>query len=218
MVSDDNPCPLCQSSQTQHYWQDKRRDYRQCQQCQLVYVPEAFHLSASDEKAEYDKHENSLDDDGYLTFLSRVTDPLIKLYAERGQQAKGLDFGCGPAPALAQHMSQAGHNMAIYDLYYFPDQIVLNETYDFITCTEVIEHLAAPMEFLTWATGHLAEDGIIAIMTKRVRDLDSFKHWHYKNDPTHICFYSEATFEWIAENFRLTLSIINKDVVFLTRT
>ena len=51
-------------------------------------------------------------------------------------------------------------------------------------------------------------------MTKRVRDHASFIDWHYKHDPTHINFYSEATFEWIAQAYQWQLEIIDNDVVF----
>jgi hypothetical protein len=55
-------------------------------------------------------------------------------------------------------------------------------------------------------------------MTKRVRDKPSFSTWHYKNDPTHIAFYSEQTFAWLAQQWQLKLEIIDNDVVFLTKS
>ncbi len=41
-------------------------------------------------------------------------------------------------------LEEAGHNMALYDLYYHPDTCVLEKQYDFMTATEVIEHLYHP--------------------------------------------------------------------------
>ncbi|MFA0697998.1 class I SAM-dependent methyltransferase, partial [Vibrio sp. 10N.222.49.C9] len=74
-------------------------------------------------------------------FLSRVQIPL----AERiGSHKQGLDFGCGPGPTLSLMMQEAGHDVDLYDLYYYPDTKVLNKRYDFITATEVIEHLYQP--------------------------------------------------------------------------
>jgi len=52
-------------------------------------------------------------------------------------------------------------------------------------------------------------------MTKRVLDKKAFSTWHYKNDPTHICFFSEATFQWTAEQLGMRLKVVEKDVVFL---
>jgi hypothetical protein len=49
-------------------------------------------------------------------------------------------------------------------------------------------------------------------MTKRVIDVAAFSRWHYKNDPTHICFYSEATLKWLAAKYHLQMELIDKDV------
>ncbi len=208
-------CPLCQQPFVLPYYRDKKREYSQCQQCSLVWVPSQYHLSSSDEKAEYDKHENSLTDSGYLKFLSRVSTPLL---SRLSKQAEGLDYGCGPAPALAELLKSHEHSVAVYDLYYYPDPTPLSKQYDFITCTEVIEHIADPSAMMTQLVNCLKPSGILAIMTKRVIDQSAFKNWHYKNDPTHICFYSEATFQWLANRWNLKLEIIDKDVVFLINT
>ena len=89
---------------------------------------------------------------------------------------------------------------------------------NFITMTEVIEHIARPSELLPRLDRLLSPGGILAVMTKRTRDLAAFSSWHYKNDPTHICFYSEVTFEWIAQKMSWKLEVIDKDVVFFTKS
>ncbi|NVJ59603.1 MAG: class I SAM-dependent methyltransferase [Gammaproteobacteria bacterium] len=205
-------CLLCESHNSHHYFRDKKRDYFQCNQCYLVFVPPEQHLTSEQEKAEYDKHQNSLDDQGYLTFLARTMDPLTDLIPP---PATGMDYGCGPAPALANAMNYRGYSMSTYDPYYFPDTSVLSKQYDFITCTEVIEHIAKPMEALRSLSGCLKPNGVLAIMTKRVIDQDRFANWHYKNDPTHIAFYSDQTFLFIAEQFTFDLTFISADVIFL---
>lgn len=207
-------CPLCHSDDNAFYCQDKKRLYHQCQQCELVFVPPEFYLTPEQEKAEYDKHENALDDAGYLQFLSRVSDPLV---ARLPAGSNGLDFGCGPAPALAKLLSNAGMSMAVYDLYYHPDQGPLQQQYQFVTATEVIEHLADPKTLFEQWLAMLQPNGVLAIMTKRVIDAVRFKSWHYKNDPTHICFYSEATFQFLAKHYRLSLEVVNNDIVFFTK-
>lgn len=68
-------CPLCQNQRTHHYFEDKRREYLQCEQCSLVFVNPDQRLDAESEKAHYDLHENNPDDLGYRRFLSRITDP-----------------------------------------------------------------------------------------------------------------------------------------------
>ena len=189
-------CPLCRQRSVHHYHQDKHRYYFQCGHCALVFVAPSQHLPANREKAEYDKHQNAIDDPGYRQFLSRIFAPASRLLENR--PTNGLDFGCGPGPALAAMFSEAGHEMALYDVFYHADNTVFTKQYDFITMTEVIEHLATPRGELERLWQCLVPGGFLAVMTKLVIDREAFKSWHYKNDPTHIAFYSLATLDYLA--------------------
>jgi hypothetical protein len=51
-----------------------------------------------------------------------------------------------------------------------------------------------------------------------VRDAEAFSHWHYKNDPTHISFFSARTFRWWAADRRATLRITGPDTVLLFKS
>ena len=46
--------------------------------------------------------------------------------------------------------------------------------------------------------------------------LESFGNWYYKRDPTHIAFYDNNTFSWIAQHYGMEI-IFNdeKDFVVL---
>jgi len=210
----EKSCPLCECTTISHYHQDKTRDYWQCAQCALVFVAAEQHLGGEQEKAIYDQHENDLADVGYRRFLSRFSEPL---HARLTYGSKGLDFGCGPAPMLATMLAELGHNVALYDLYYYPDRQVLSGDYDFVSSTEVIEHLAQPQKALRLWLDLLRPSGTLALMTKLVIDQQRFATWHYKNDPTHIAFYSKETFAYIAKRFGLDLEFIAADVIFLTK-
>jgi SAM-dependent methyltransferase len=207
------PCPLC-GSQSSHYHRDKRREYLQCALCKLVFVPPEFHLSHSAEKAEYDKHQNAANDTGYQRFLQRMAGPMIERIPAH---SKGLDFGCGPAPVLAEILRSAGHRVAIYDVYYFPHQTALDGQYDFITATEVVEHLARPMLELERLWQLLAPGGTLGIMTKLVIDAERFTTWHYIRDPTHISFFSRDTLQWVAAQLNANIEFIGSDVVLLNK-
>lgn len=208
-------CPLCHHSESKFYWEDKRRQYHQCQRCELVFVDPNQRLDSSQEKAHYDLHENDPTDLGYRKFLSRVQIPL----AERiGCQKQGLDFGCGPGPTLSLMMQEAGHDVDLYDLYYYPDTKALSKSYDFITATEVIEHLYQPD--VVWAQwmSMLKPGGWLGLMTKMVRDVEAFSTWHYKNDHTHVVFFSRSTFEFLATRDELELEFIENDVILLRKS
>lgn len=206
-------CPLCQHSEVADYHQDKKRSYLQCTSCSLVFVPEAFHLTKQLEKAEYDKHENDVNDQGYINFLARLINPMLEKVAVK---STGLDMGCGPGPALAQQFERLGHKMSIYDLYYFDDKTVLQQKYDFVTCTEVIEHIAKPKTFIEQLLNLLKPGAPLGLMTKLVINPERFANWHYKNDPTHICFYSRETFNFLALEYRLNVEFVGQDVIIIT--
>ncbi|CAM3560330.1 class I SAM-dependent methyltransferase [Halomonas lysinitropha] len=207
-------CPLCASSDTEHFHRDVRRDYHRCRHCSLVFVPPAQRLGPAEERAVYDQHENSPDDPGYRRFLSRLFDPLRERLRPG---ARGLDFGSGPGPTLSVMFEEAGHPMAIYDPFYALDTRVLERSYDFITATEVVEHLFAPGRELARLVDRLPSGGWLGLMTKRVTDPSAFARWHYLLDPTHVVFFSEATFVWLADHLDMRVEFPAADVALLQR-
>ncbi len=211
-MTDSTHCPLCNATRSQHFFADARRTFLRCSVCALVFVPPRFHLSAADERAEYDKHENDVEDMGYRKFLSRLFIPLNKTLAEASQ---GLDFGCGQGPALAAMLRDVGHEVSLYDSFYQPDNAALTRRYDFICATEVVEHLHQPGSELARLWSLLKPGGVLGIMTKLVRDREAFAGWHYKNDPTHVCFFSEQTWRWWASEQGAQLEVIGADVILL---
>jgi hypothetical protein len=208
------PCSLCGSIDNSEFHRDHRRCYRRCQLCGLVFVPSHYRLSPAEEKAEYDRHRNSPEDPGYRGFLSRLFTPLQKLLAPA---SRGLDFGSGPGPTLSVMFTEAGHTVAMYDKFYAPDQGVFAERYDFITATEVMEHLSDPRRELARLWDCLHPGGWLGIMTKLALDQQAFARWHYKNDPTHICFFSVLTFTWLAAQWQAELTFIGSDVVLFRK-
>ena len=192
-----------------------RRDYFRCPVCLLVFVRPVDFLSPEDEKAEYDTHQNSPDDPRYRRFLSRLFVPLSQRLSPG---SSGFDFGSGPGPTLSVMFEEAGHFMEIYDPFYAPDTTPLQQQYDFITTSEVVEHLHHPRRELDRLWSCLKPQGVLGIMTKRVIDRKAFSTWHYKDDSTHVCFYSTETFQWLASHWDATLTVPDNDVVLFTMT
>lgn len=203
-------CPLCTNPEgSSHFYSDGHRDYYRCSHCHLIHVPVSQHLSPEAERAEYDKHRNSPEDAGYRKFLNRL---FIPINDRLSPDSHGLDFGSGPGPTLSVIFEEAGCNMSLYDPFYAPDNNILKGQYDFITASEVVEHLHNPAaEFdLLWSI--LKPGGWFGIMTKLALDKEAFSKWHYKSDPTHVCFFSKETMDWLAAKWNAEHVHIGRDV------
>ena len=211
---DDLHCPLCSNTNSTFFFEDKNRHYLRCPGCRLIFVPKHFWLAAKDEKAIYDLHENDAQDQGYRQFLSRLSGPLLK---KLSANQKGLDFGCGPGPALANILTEKGHRVDLYDPFYYNDLQIFDKTFDFICATEVVEHLQDPAKVFSNLFRMLNPGGWLGIMTKLATDIDRFRQWHYIRDMTHICFFSRNTLEYIARQFDAKIFWVANDVILLQK-
>ncbi len=207
-------CPLCHTSGGIDYYEDAKRKYRQCEICDLVYVPKEYYLSRDKEKAVYDQHQNSPDDSEYRQFLSRLFNPLVDRIKPK---SRGLDFGSGPGPTLSVMFEEADHEMAIYDSFYSRDETVWDVNYDFITVTEVVEHLHHPGKVLDRLWSCLGPGGLFGVMTKLVINREAFADWHYKLDPTHVSFFSVNTFTWLGKHWHTKAEFVDSDVILLRK-
>ncbi|MBU2978456.1 class I SAM-dependent methyltransferase [Alteromonas sp. C1M14] len=209
------PCPLCASDHILFYHEDKFRPFFQCQQCKLVFAHPQSLPSLIREKREYDLHENHAEDEGYCRFLRRAITPVL---ANVSLPAQGLDFGCGPTAVLAGLLEQEGYSMTVFDPIYANDSAVLNgRHYDFITCTEAIEHFHTPAKELHILNQLIKPGGLLVFMTKRVTSLQGFSTWHYKNDQTHVSFFSDETFFYLGKKYGFEVTLSGKDIVLLKK-
>lgn len=203
-------CPLCTNSATELFHRDRKRSYFLCPQCDLVFVPPEFHLTPEEEKARYDFHRQDLTDSGYRQFLTRLFRPLEK---KLSSGARGLDFGSGRSPTLSVLFEEAGYACEDYDLHFAVDPVMLADQYDFLACSETMEHLARPREEFERFLRMVKPGGWIGIMTQLRNQAPPFEKWFYKNDATHICFFSRRTFEWLGETCGLHTEFYPDSVV-----
>jgi len=212
-MPDRDACPLCFAA-TRLYFVGERCDYRVCARCALVHVPRRWHLPAHEERAYYDLHQNRVDDPRYRRFLSRLADPVLERLR---LPAEGLDFGCGPGPALAAMLEERGVAIRLYYRYFHADPAAFERVYDLVTLSEVAEHLAAPAMELDRLWALLRPGGWCGIMTRRLPAPERFADWHYRRDPTHVAFYAAATFEFLAARWGAGLVLLGDDVALLHR-
>ncbi|QHI68832.1 class I SAM-dependent methyltransferase [Tichowtungia aerotolerans] len=205
-------CPLC-NALSDPFCADRTREYLRCPCCDLIFVPPKLRLSMEAEKARYDLHQNDSADSGYRKFMNRLFQPLEK---KLSPGAGGLDFGCGPGPTLSLMFEEAGYPCAIYDLHYANDPSVFERQYDFLTCSETMEHMYRPREEFKRFLTLVKPGGWIGIMTQLHDHAPvPFERWHYKNDDTHVCFFSTQTFQWLEKTYSLHLEFHSDNVILI---
>ena len=195
-------CPLCLSDTIKIFRSFEvdgfgPRGYWDCSHCGLVFLDRKNCLSPAQEKERYDQHRNNPDDKEYGRFLNRVVEPLSE---KLSKGAHGLDYGCGPGPTVSVLMGRKGFVVSNYDPFYFSDKKLLKNKYDFITCTETIEHFYEPHKEFQLLDQMLKAGGYLGVMTLLLTDDIDFDHWWYRKDPTHVSFYRPKTVQWMADH------------------
>ncbi|MSR45029.1 MAG: class I SAM-dependent methyltransferase [Phycisphaerales bacterium] len=202
MTGDDRdgceiPCRVCGEWTLLPFRVIDGQAYWRCHTCRATLLDPANFPSEQVERARYESHRNDPTDPRYRAFLGRLAEPLL---ARLPAAQCGLDYGCGPGPALAQMLREAGHAMRLWDPFFHPDEGALKCVYDFVTCTETAEHFQHPMKEFSRIDGLLKPRGWLAVMTTFQTDDARFEQWYYRRDPTHVSFYTEFTLQHIARS------------------
>ncbi len=194
-------CPLCfnKDSFTEIKGPDERT-YQKCPTCHLIFTEDRFRLSKKTEKARYETHNNGIHNEGYVKFLNQAIEPALPLL---NQSMQGLDYGCGPMPTLSVILEQKGFACNDYDPFFFPDLAV--KTYDYIFATESFEHFSYPAKEIQRIKHLLKSGGLLVVMTETWKTPEAFAKWYYAKDFTHVCFFHDLTFEFIAKDFGFEL-------------
>ena len=207
-------CPLCKSISSSKFYKEKSREYLRCLNCDFVFVPSVYHLSESEEKSRYDTHNNDPHDHRYRHFLSQLLVPLLERIP---QKSNGLDFGSGPGPTLSLMLEECGHNMDLFDKFYANNISVFEKKYDFITATEVVEHLSEPLTEISRLIEMLNNQGHLAVMTHILTPQIDFNSWYYKNDPSHIGFFTKKSLNFLANYLNIEVYFVSERVVFFQK-
>ncbi|MGI9383409.1 MAG: class I SAM-dependent methyltransferase, partial [Methyloligellaceae bacterium] len=188
-------CPVCRAPSPRQFLSIDGRDYWQCEVCEARFLDPHQQPGPQAERDHYLLHENDPGDPRYRKFLSKLAEPLLE---KLGAGMCGLDYGCGPGPALAAMLREAGQCMSLYDPFFHPDLQRLSQTYDFIVCTETAEHFHRPADEFDRLDTMLRPGGWLGVMTCFQTDDALFADWHYRKDPTHVVFYRETSLRMIA--------------------
>ncbi|RMA58575.1 class I SAM-dependent methyltransferase [Ulvibacter antarcticus] len=203
-------CPLCNSERTKEYANWAEILYIQCEHCLLVFKNIQHFPTEKAEKERYLLHENDVNDLNFQKFVS----PIVNRIAEaEPKNHKGLDFGAGTGPVITKLLQDQGYEISLYDPFFYPDKSVLDTTFDFIICCEVMEHFHHPAKEFSLLRKLLKPQGNLYCKTQFLPKRSQFETWWYKNDNTHVAFYSEENLMWIKKEFGFSEVIIQKDLI-----
>ena len=203
-------CTVCKNNKIEFFLNVNDLDYWQCSLCKATMLNPIHFLSNHKEKKHYLKHNNKIDDIRYRNFLSNLIKPLKNKISINDI---GLDYGCGYAPALADILKKDGFNVELYDPLFFKNENMFLRKFNFITCSEVVEHFFNPYEEFNKIDSLLASNSWFAVMTSFMTKDDLFKNWHYRRDPTHVVFYKKVTFKFIANKRNWATIFPSKNIV-----
>ena len=212
---EDTTCSLC-DSMTAMFWIDEvdKTTYYKCSNCRSVVQSKTHFLSDEEEKSRYLHHENDINDSGYQEFVSPITESIISSFNPK--RHKGLDYGCGTGPVISHVLKNNGFDMTLYDPFFFPDESYLDKQYNFIACCEVMEHFHSPKAEFEKMRNLLYPKGKLYCKTALISNeltAKEFSDWYYKNDPTHVFFYSPKALKYIKNAYRFSDLIISEKLI-----
>ena len=207
-------CTVCKNNNIEFFLNVRGLDYWQCPFCKAIMLNPIQFMSSNKEKKHYLKHNNEINDIRYRTFLYNLIEPLKDKISVNDI---GLDYGCGYAPALADILIKEGFNIELYDPFFFKNENIFFRKFNFVTCSEVVEHFFKPYEEFNKIDGLLAKNSWLAVMTSFMTEDYLFENWHYRRDPTHVVFYKKITFKIIANQRNWKINFPSKNVVLFNK-
>lgn len=199
-------CKICGSQHLKEITAHKQKYYG-CANCHFIFIDESHLMTREEEFAEYELHENTIDNEGYVMMFERFMEEGLYPYVKTPKRV--LDFGCGPGPVLAELMKRKGYEVEVYDIFYAPDKP--KGLFDAVTSTEVFEHFVNPLKEIELILSMMKKGAYMAVMTQyHPKDDEEFKKWWYNREDSHISFYTTETFEYIASKYNLEYVYNNK--------
>ncbi len=204
-------CPLCGTELSERV--DK--EYYACECCSALVKDRDFYLSAEEEKAIYERHNNDVDDPRYQKFTSPITDYVLEHFTENH---KGLDFGSGTGPVISKMLNDENYDILQYDPFFANHSELLKKHYDYIICCEVFEHFHSPCSEIKNLRNMLKKNGELLIMTLLYNDDIDFSKWFYRRDPTHIFIYRKETFRYVARKMNFEIKKMDNRFVSMQKS
>ncbi len=107
---------------------------------------------------------------------------------------------------FAEVLKGLGYHVDMYDPFFAPTREWEGRLYDAVTAVEVVEHFFNPSSEFRRLRGVLVPGGHLVLRTLlHYSDRERFARWWYRQDPTHVCFYSNRSFQMLADMLGMEL-------------
>lgn len=225
-------CPFCKNTELEEYeeYKDAARRFFRCKNCESVFAHPKCFLNAQEQRERYLLHRNNLEPaskkSGYRGFLARFADAALAYANKLVKVTSIFDYGSGPEPALVHLLEEYKTTNRLpntveirgWDPFFAPDTAFFKNGADLVLCLEVAEHFENPTEGFKGLARAARIGGIVALQTLLVpQNYAEFKNWWYKEDTTHVSFYSLQALEICAKNAGLALEAHSDTVFFFRR-
>ncbi|MFA6505413.1 MAG: PfkB family carbohydrate kinase [Treponemataceae bacterium] len=181
-------CPICGRDDTIRI-ETARSLFNRCRNCSFAFLDPARRPSGEEAIARYALHRNSSDDPAYVSFLSAIFDRAIDIAGPGVRRV--VDWGSGPVAVGARLLAERGFEVDSWDPHFNAARLPEKAVYDLAICIEVAEHFFDPVMDFSALADRLRPGGVLALHTHFVPENDGeFKSWWYKEDLTHVSFYS----------------------------
>ncbi|MGZ9899879.1 methyltransferase domain-containing protein [Shewanella gaetbuli] len=208
------PCPLC-NNPTQFFVQDKKRAFNLCRQCGLVSADPRSHVMPNVEAKRYGRNPKGAKQRQLTQFITPL---LAQINQQQPGSLSGLNFGRVLDQQCVTMIQDSGHLINQYDPFFAADQRVLQNQYDFVCSYKVFEHFRHPKKEWALLSSIIKPGGWLAISTPLLTELAHFNKWHYKNNPTHVSFYQQQTFEYLALHSEFTLLFASQALILMQKS
>ncbi len=210
------PCKLC-SRENPEEWEIRGKEYSFCPGCGFIQLSEKYFPDKEAEKARYLSHNNTKENKGYRSYLENFLES--SFYPFIYKHSVVFDFGSGPQPVLQEILQSRGFSVHYYDPFFAPGRDWKMRKYDVITAVEVFEHLQDPLAEIQTLSSLLNPNGLIIIRTMlHNEEKQFFASWWYREDYTHVSFFSVRTIHAMAEGCGLSvLSLKNNCEIVLVK-
>lgn len=185
-------CPLC-GAHSELFYTHRKKSFFQCSRCDGIFLDPAMRLSETEEKTAICITKT--------TPTTRVIAPTLLRLRTSSSEITCLRLHASILAAdQIQLWRKCFRNMDLnrfYMIRFFPEAHLLQQTYDVIACSEVMEHFYNPLNEFVLLRRMLNPGGKLCCMTRLVLPETDFAGWFYKNDATHVFFYAPATLDYI---------------------